>query len=195
MRSLLLLPALLLGSALAAPVTYRVAPLDQVSIVMAENETDIENFTAVASKVSGTVIFDPAARTGSADLTVNGASLSTGVPLRDEHMRSADWFNFGKMPAVTFKSTRVQYVSGDNYRVTGTLTMNGVMRTVTSTARVKLTPANDVTRASGITGDALAVSVVFNVKLGDFGVEHIAVQAGRVKDTLPVTIKLIASNR
>lgn len=90
MRSLLLLPALLLGSALAAPVTYRVAPLDQVSIVMAENETDIENFTAVASKVSGTVIFDPAARTGSADLTVNGGSLSTGVPLRDEHMRSAD---------------------------------------------------------------------------------------------------------
>jgi polyisoprenoid-binding protein YceI len=195
MRSLLLLPALLLGSALAAPVTYRVAPLDHVNIVTAENETDIENFTAVTSKVSGTVIFDPAARTGSADLTVNGASLSTGMPLRDEHMRSADWFNFDKMPAITFKSTRVQYVSGDNYRVTGTLTMNGVTRTVTSTARVKLTPANDVTRASGIAGDALAVSVAFNVKLSDFSVKHMAVQAGRVKDTLPVTIKLIASNR
>ncbi|GAA0516173.1 YceI family protein [Deinococcus depolymerans] len=142
-----------------------------MNLVTAENETDIGNFTAVTSKVSGTVIFDPAARTGSADLTVNGASLSSRVPLRDGHMRSADWFNFDTMPAITFKSTRVQYVSGDNHRVTGTLTMNGVTRTVTSTARVKLTPANDLTRASRIAGDALAVSVGFSVKLSDFGVK------------------------
>lgn len=190
-----LIYVLLLSSASAAPVTYTVAPLDHVNIVTAENETDIENFTAVTNKITGTVIFDPAARTGSADLTVDGASLNTGVPLRNEHMRSADWFNFGANPKITFKTTRVTYVSADTYRVTGNLTMNGVTRAVTTSAKVKLTPANDVTKASGIGGDALAVSLKFNVKLSDFGVTHMAVKAGRVQDTLPVSFRLIASNR
>lgn len=195
MPKILILSALLFGSAFAAPTTYTVAPLDHVNIVTAENETDIENFTAVTNKITGTIVFDPAARTGSADLSVDGASIKTGVTLRDEHMRSKDWFNFGANPRITFKTTSVRYVSGDNYRVTGNLTMNGVTKAVTTTARVKLTPANDATKASGIAGDALAVSLKFNVKLSEFGVKHMAVQAGRVQDTLPVTFKLIASNK
>lgn len=195
MRQLLLLSALLLGSAVAAPVTYTVAPLDHVNIVTAENETDIENFTAVTNKITGTVVFDAAARTGSATLMVDGASINTGVPQRNEHMRSKAWFNFDANPTIIFKTTSVTYVSADTYRVTGNLTMNSVTKPVTTTARVKLTPANEATRASGIGGDALAISLKFSVKLSDFGVRHMAVQAGRVQDTLPITFKLIASNK
>lgn len=87
------------------PVTYRFAPFEHVNIVTAENETDVKNFTAVTGQVSGTVTFYPAPQTDSAALTVNGASLSTGL-LRDEYTRSADWFIFDKMPANTFTSSR-----------------------------------------------------------------------------------------
>lgn len=195
MHKTLLLSALLLGTAFAAPTTYTVAPLDHVNIVTAENETDIENFTAVTNKISGTIVFDPVAKTGRADLQVDGSTIKTGVDLRDTHMKSKDWFNFDADPKITFKTTSVQYISGDNYRVAGNLTLHGVTKSVITTARVKLTPANDATKASGIGGDALAVSLKFNIKLSDFGVTHMAVQAGRVKDTLPITFKLIASNK
>lgn len=193
MRSLLVLPALLLASAVAAPLKYAVTDLDNVNVMTAENETDIENFTAITNKISGTVTFDAAARTGSADLTVDGASIKTGVPARDGHMVSKDWFNFAANPTIRFKTTGVTWVSGDTYKVSGTLTMNGVTKPVSTTARVKLTPANDVTRGMKIPGDALAVSLKMSVQLSDFGVQHPAIKAGRVGNTLPISLKFIAS--
>ena len=93
MRHLLVLPALLLASAVAAPLKYAVTDLDNVNVMTAENETDIENFTAITNKISGTVTFDAAAKTGSADLTVDGASIKTGVPARDGQMVSKDCRN------------------------------------------------------------------------------------------------------
>lgn len=193
MRALFILPALLLASAVAAPLKYAVTDLDNVNVMTAENETDIENFTAITNKISGTVTFDAAARTGSADLTVDGASIKTGVPARDGHMVSKDWFNFAANPTIRFKTTGVTWVSGDTYKVSGTLTMNGVTKPVSTTARVKLTPANDVTRGMKIPGDALAVSLKMSVQLSDFGVQHPAIKAGRVGNTLPISLKFIAS--
>ncbi|CAM4177013.1 YceI family protein [Deinococcus marmoris] len=194
MRHLFILPALLLASAaLAAPVKYAVTDLDNVNVMTAENETDIENFTAITNKISGTVTFDAAAKMGSADLTVDGASIKTGVAARDGHMVSKDWFNFAANPTIRFKTTQVSWVSGDNYKVSGTLTMNGVTKPVSTTARVKLTPANDVTKGMKIPGDALAVSLKMNVLLSDYGVQHPAIKAGRVGNTLPISLKFIAS--
>ena len=193
MRYLFMLPALLLASAVAAPVKYAVTDLDNVNVMTAENETDIENFTAITNKISGTVTFDAVAKTGSADLTVDGASIKTGVPARDGHMVSKDWFNFAANPVIRFKTTQVTWVSGDDYKVSGTLTMNGVTKPVNTTARVKLTPANDVTKSMKIPGDALAVSVKMSVLLSDFGVQHAAIKAGRVGNTLPISLKFIAS--
>ncbi|WP_420594072.1 YceI family protein [Deinococcus sp.] len=195
MRTLTLLTALTLGSALAAPVAYTVTDIESGNVVTAENETDIENFTATTTKIGGTVSFDAAAKTGSADLTVDGSTLKTGVAVRDGHMVSADWFNFEKDPVIKFKTTKVTYVSGDMYKVEGTVTMHGVTKPVTADARVKLTPANDVTKSMKISGDALAVSVKFDVKLSDFEVKHPAIQAGRVSNVLPVSLKFIASNK
>lgn len=191
---LLGLLTLALPAAAAAPVTYTVVTAaTSLNLMTAESQTSVENFTGRTSKVSGSLSYDAAARTGTGTVSVDGASISTGNGLRDTHMKSADWLNFDKTPAVTFKTTSVKLVSGDKYTVNGTLTMNGVTRNVTSTATVKLTPASAATASAGLKGNVLAVSTSFPVKLSDYGVKNSRI-GGQVSDTLTISLKFVASS-
>jgi len=74
---------------------------------------------------------NPAAST--VDFTVQTASIDTGEPKRDEHLRSADFFDVATHPKLTFKSTSVKPVGKDTYQVAGDLTMHGVTKPVTLT--------------------------------------------------------------
>lgn len=183
------------ATAFAAPVKYTVqTQLENVNVATVESETDLENFTGRTNQVSGTVNFDAAAKTGSATIVVDGKSLSTGVAARDGHMRGKDWLNFDAVPDIKFQTTSVKWVKDNTYEVKGNLTLNGVTKPVNTTATVKLTKANDVTRTMKLKGDALAITTKFNVNLSDYNVAHPAIKAGRVNNTLPITLKLIASN-
>lgn len=185
----------LLGSlAIAAPVTYTVIASPTLNLMTAESSTVVENIVARTAEVTGTISFDAAARAGSGKVTVNGASIKTGMTARDGHMRSDAWLNFDKTPAVVFETTGVKHVTGDQYDVTGKLTLNGVTRPVTSRATVKLTPASDATRAVGAKGDVLAVTTAFKVKLSDHDVTNPRIP-NQVSDTLDIALKFIASSK
>ena len=58
-------------------------------------------------------------------------SIDTGVADRDNHLRSADFFNAEANPSITFRSTSFEDKGGNRYAVTGDLTMNGVTKPVT----------------------------------------------------------------
>ena len=184
-------------TALAAATKYAV-PTDEKfaaqNVFTIENETAIENFTGRTNKVSGTVEFDAAAKTGSATITVDGASIDTGVALRNEHMRSGDWFNFDKNPEVKFVTTSVKNTGGDKYSITGNLTLNGITKRIVSSATVRFTKANDVTKGIGYSGDVVGIVAKFKVKITDFGAKHPAIAAGRVAETLDATLRIVASN-
>ena len=62
---------------------------------------------------------------------VDAASIDTRDERRDGHLRSADFFDAQTYPTITFKSTRVDHVAGNEYNVTGDLAMHGVTRPVT----------------------------------------------------------------
>jgi polyisoprenoid-binding protein YceI len=84
-------------------------------------------------KFSGTLNFDetnPA--NSSVEAEVETASISTRDANRDNHLRSADFFDAEKYPTITFKSTSVAK-AGDDYKVTGDLTLHGVTKSVTFT--------------------------------------------------------------
>lgn len=185
-----------LSPALAAPQTFKILSENEAqNVLIVENETAVENFSGRTNKLSGSLVFDPAARTGRGSVVINGTTIDTGVALRNEHMRGKDWFNFDARPEVKFTTTSVRHVAGDRYRLQGTVTMNGVTRPVGAEATVRYTPANDATRAVGAKGDVVAVVAKFDVKLSDFGVKHPAVTMGRVNDVVPLTVKFIASNK
>ncbi len=63
--------------------------------------------------------------------TVETASIDTGVDQRDGHLRSADFFDADNFPTMKFASTKVVAKGGDDYAVTGDLTIKSVTRPVT----------------------------------------------------------------
>jgi len=82
--------------------------------------------------VSGTITIDeenPASSSGS--ITVGVASLNTGVEARDAHLRSADFFAADTHPTATFTTSRIEGKGGNDYTVTGDLTIRGITRPIT----------------------------------------------------------------
>ena len=59
---------------------------------------------------------------------VKTASIDTGEPARDEHLRSADFFNAEAHPEITFESTLIDAIDDDVLAVSGDLTINGVTK-------------------------------------------------------------------
>src|SRR2546421_7687908 len=56
------------------------------------------------------------------------ASVNTRDPKRDGHLRSPDFFDSEQYPKITFKSSKVEPIGNQEYRVTGNLTMHGVTK-------------------------------------------------------------------
>ncbi|MBZ0154965.1 MAG: YceI family protein [Alphaproteobacteria bacterium] len=87
------------------------------------------------NKLSGSINFDPAdVARSSVDVAIEVASITTGIPKRDEHLRSPDFFDAEKYPKITFRSTGVEIAGGNRVRVTGDLTLHGITRTITFAA-------------------------------------------------------------
>jgi len=64
------------------------------------------------------------------EATIDVSSIDTGVPQRDTHLRSADFFEVERFPEMKFRSTRIEKVSGERYRVTGDLTVRDITREI-----------------------------------------------------------------
>ena len=82
--------------------------------------------------VAGTLHLDESDPTrSSGEIRIAVASLNTGSAPRDAHLRSADFFDAENHPWLTFRSTAVEHVNGDDYRVTGDLTIRETTRPAT----------------------------------------------------------------
>ncbi|MGP1346851.1 MAG: YceI family protein [Phycisphaerales bacterium] len=70
------------------------------------------------------------------ELTVDVASVDTGADRRDQHLRNADFFNAGEFPNATFKSTKVESIGENKFRVTGDFTLRGITKSITTDLEV-----------------------------------------------------------
>lgn len=73
----------------------------------------------------------------SATAEIEVQSIDTREPKRDEHLRSADFFDAQKFPRIEFRSTRITPKGEDRFIVDGDLTIRGTTKTVTFEARVE----------------------------------------------------------
>jgi polyisoprenoid-binding protein YceI len=81
---------------------------------------------------SGTIQFDPAQpEASSISITIAAASIDTGTPDRDTHLKSEDFFHAEKFPALTFVSSRLTKKGNDQFDVTGTLTIKDASKELT----------------------------------------------------------------
>jgi polyisoprenoid-binding protein YceI len=132
----IILLAVPLGAA-AAPESYTIDPYHTFPHFEV-NHLGMSNMRGQFDKTTGKFTIDHAAKTGSLDLTVQTASITTGdiekagrQRSRDEHLRSPDFFNVAEFPTMTYKSTGVKF-SGDNPgTIEGNLTLLGVSKPLT----------------------------------------------------------------
>jgi polyisoprenoid-binding protein YceI len=88
------------------------------------------------TKVTGTLSFDPlTVAASSVEVEIEAKSLFTGVDKRDNHLKSADFLEVEKYPAITFKSTRVEPVALDHVWIHGDLTIRMVTQPLVLDAR------------------------------------------------------------
>jgi len=84
------------------------------------------------NKISGAIQFDTADIIhSSVDAEIDVSGIYTGIPKRDEHLRSPDFFDVTKYPKITFSSNKVESIRGNRFQVTGGLTIRGTTKPVT----------------------------------------------------------------
>lgn len=102
----------------------------------------------------------------SVEFTGKMTSIDTGVAPRDNHLRSADFFEVEKFPDVTFKSTKVEK-KGDGLVVTGDFTMKGVTKQIAIPFKIAgwLPGGERSTTKMGIVGETV-------INRRDYGVNY-----------------------
>ena len=120
------------GAALAAPETFNVEPTHTYPR-FEYSHFGYSNQQQRFDKTSGKIVLDRAAQTGSVDVTIDATSVNTGYALFNQHIQAEDYFDTGKFPTITFKSTKVKFEGGKPVAVDGNLTIKGVTKPVTLT--------------------------------------------------------------
>ena len=139
-----MLRAILCALALALPVAASAAPetyvLDPHHTYphFAVEHLGVSLYWARFDRSSGKFTIDRAAHSGTLELTVDTASVSTGDNDRggrprtlDEHLKSADFFNVAEFPHMTFKADSVKFAGDNPTEVDGQLTLLGVTKPLT----------------------------------------------------------------
>ncbi|MFF7352794.1 YceI family protein [Streptomyces filipinensis] len=110
-------------------------------------------------------------------VTLDAASLDTGHTKRDTHLRSADFLDTDNHPEITFAVRGADRLDGDQARIAGQLTVRGVSRPLSVTARL-----------SDATADALTLETEFSVDRDQFGMGWN--QLGMMRGLTAVTARL-----
>lgn len=69
-------------------------------------------------------------KTAEIEFTIEAASVDTGVEMRDNHLRSDDFFNAEKYPTLQFKSTGLKPLGSDEYQLDGLMTIRDITKPV-----------------------------------------------------------------
>ena len=115
----------------AAESAWQIDP-DHSSFQFKIRHLTVSNVKGVFSKSKGTVTIDDQNIAGlKVDLAIEAASIDTNHSKRDDHLRSPDFFDVAKYPAITFVSKKVTQNGPNQLKVTGDLTIRGVSKEVT----------------------------------------------------------------
>jgi len=148
----------------------------------------ISNVRGEFGKMSGTISFDGKNISSvKAEAVIEVASINTREKKRDDHLRSADFFDAATYPTITFKSKRVEGVRGNDFNLVGDLTMRGVTREIT--LAVETTPV-----IKGMSGESrVGAHATAKLNRQDYGIKwNRSLDAGGVvvSDEVYITLDL-----
>jgi polyisoprenoid-binding protein YceI len=175
--TLVLAAALLIGAAPAPPAvsttpatvpagTYRIEPA-HTRVQFTVSHLGFTDWWGDFTRVSGTLALDPARLAASRlDVTIPVATVSTTNSVLDGELRSADWFDAARYPAIRFVSTRIVRAGPAKATVYGNLTFHGVTRPVALDTRFVGAGVNPLSKAYTIGFNATTT-----IRRSDYGVK------------------------
>lgn len=121
------------GAAHAQSATYAIDPT-HTFVTFEAKHFGTSTLRGRFDKKEGSVTLDKAAKTGSAEITLDTSSVSTGVGPLDGHLKSKDFFSAAEFPTAKFVGDKFSFNGDKVSTVSGTLTMRGKTHPVTLTA-------------------------------------------------------------
>ena len=169
-----------------ATATWNIDPIHSVAKFKVKHMM-ISNVKGQFTGVKGTLTLDESKVINSrVEASIDAASINTHEAQRDAHLKSADFFDVEKFPALSFKSTRITRASDGDLAVAGDLTIHGVTRSVVFTVEGPTAPGKD---PWGNTRVGLTATTKINRK--DFGLTwNAALETGGILVGDDVTITL-----
>jgi polyisoprenoid-binding protein YceI len=184
MRSFVALAALVALPAAAS--TWDVDPAHTESSFVVKHMM-VSNVRGQFGKTTGVIQQDDKDLSkSSAQITIDATTVDTRVAKRDNHLKSADFFDVEKYPTITFKSTKVTPGPGNTAKVDGDLTIHGVTKPVV--LDLQYTPE---TLAGGKVRRGLTATTKINRK--DYGLNwNQAIEAGgiMVGEDVAITVEM-----
>ncbi len=123
----------------AAPIALATFTIDQAhsQMLFKVRHLGVSTVTGRFATFAGTFQLDPATgQAGSANLSIDVASVNTDNERRNTHLKSPDFFAADSFPKITFASTGIQKTGTNKYKVSGNLTMRGVTKPIVLDAEV-----------------------------------------------------------
>jgi polyisoprenoid-binding protein YceI len=140
----------------AEPMRFRI--LTEASELVFHATSRLVNADGRFTRFTGEAVVDPADLASAlVSVTIDAASLDTGIRRRDDHLRSEDFFHVERFPTITFESTRVEG-SGRRLVVVGRLTLRGITREVAVPLEVD------------VSGGKLEARGRLQINRGDYGI-------------------------
>lgn len=121
------------GSALAAPVTYRLDPGHTYPSFEADHFGGLSVWRGKFDESSGSIVLDKEQGTGTVEVKVATSSIDFGNQKLNEHARSAEIFDTQKYPTAVYKGTLADFKNGVPTKVVGDFTLHGVTHPLTLT--------------------------------------------------------------
>jgi polyisoprenoid-binding protein YceI len=188
--SLGLVAALLVGgAAVAAPVTYQIDPAHTYPSFEADHFGGMSIWRGKATKTSGTIVLDTAAKTGTVDITVDAASIDFGHVKLNEHAKSAELFDVGKFPTITYKGTLAGFKGDAPTEVDGQLTLHGVTKPLKLTLNQFKCMQNPMLKKEVCGADAAAT-----LDRSEFGVDYGAKYGFKMEVKLQIQVEGIRAS-
>ncbi len=115
---------------LPTPGTYTIDP-SHSAVGFTARHLMVSKVRGKLNVTEGRIVIADDLAGSSVGATIDAASVSSGDPKRDEHLRSPDFFDVERYPTFTFRSTSLEYSSDGEFTLHGELTVHGVTRPVT----------------------------------------------------------------
>lgn len=126
---------------------------------------------------AGTVDLADPIEESTIELTIQTASLFADKEKLTKHLKSPDFFDVGKFPTATFRSTEIKK-DGAGHTISGDLTLHGVTKRISFPATISATDS------------AVSASAEFSINRQDFGIAYAGMKDDLIRDLVVIKLSL-----